>query len=115
MSEEVRITLPPGITAKDIQNMIAKAKPSSVRIPDEKVFAEIEVGPTQKIKVYKDTYKGRVLLAIRKFWVDDGGVWQPGKGVTFPAEAIAEIIGGLKLMDEWCSEEGVEGNESIDY
>ena len=69
-----------------------------------KVFKTIEAGENE-IRVYRDSYKGREYLSVRKFYKDGQGQWQPGKGVTFQYENIDEIIEGLQEMQAFLEEE----------
>jgi hypothetical protein len=65
------------------------------------IFKEIEVGPNTILRVQKTYYKGKELLGIQKFWRQDPTEeWQYGKIITFPDEAIDDLIEGLKKMKE---------------
>ena len=120
MPEKVEITLPEGMTAEQFQKGIAAfTKKGSTPITTNQepiIFKTIEASPTIQIRVYRDFYKGRELLSIRKFWRKDeeGPEWQPGKGVTFPYDAIDEIISGLEDMREWCSDHPSDKQEGED-
>lgn len=67
-------------------------------------FACFESGSGQQVRVYRDIFKGREVLSIRKFYNSETNGWQPGKGVTFHYEDIDDIIGGLEAMKEWLEE-----------
>ncbi len=103
--ETVEFTLPPGITKEQFESALKKLASKTKEAPEPGVisFGEWESG-SQLLKVYRDTYKGRELLSIRKFWQDDSGNWQPGKGVTLSYEDIDQIIEGLNQMKIWCEE-----------
>lgn len=74
-------------------------------MPESKqiIFKEIQRSEKVKILVYKDEYKGKEILSVRKFfWNDDEETYLPGKGVTFNHEDIDDIIKGLQYMLAWC-------------
>jgi len=99
------IQLPDGIDPEQFQSLLKKFMESGAG-PAAKdpsygptIFADFEHGTNKRIKVYRDWYKGREILSIRKFWLDtDNDEWKPGKGVTFDYEAIDQIIEGLTTM-----------------
>lgn len=80
--------------------------PKPVRCGDQVIFQEIECGHNQLLRVYRDIFKGRELLSIRKFWREDEDdpEWKPGKGVTFHDEQIEGLIEGLQGMQTWLRE-----------
>ena len=96
--EKVEIVLPEGVTKEQFLKALEKKTP-----PNSKpvIFKEFESG-NNLIRIYKDVFKGREILAIRKFWKPEDKNWQPGKGVTFLYEDIEEIIEGLQEMKTWC-------------
>lgn len=104
--EKVEITLPEGTTKEQLLEALEKKTPSNSK---PVIFKEFESG-NNLIRIYRDVFKGREILAIRKFWKDDNENWQPGKGATFLYEDIEEIIEGLQEMKTWC-EEHQEGGD----
>jgi len=68
------------------------------------IFNEWETSGRQTFRVITDTYKGKILHSIRKYWYDDNDELQPGKGATVDYEDIDEIITGLKKMKVWMEE-----------
>ncbi len=108
---KVQVQLPEGITQKQFESMLAKmgkAEPS----PEPVIFKEIQTKENEVIRVYRDTYKGREYLSIRKLWrKDPSEEYQPGKGITFVYEDITEIISGLEDMASWCEDNPSEAKE----
>lgn len=68
------------------------------------IFNEWECSGHQTFRVIADTYKGRILCSVRKYWLDDNEELQPGKGATIVYEDIDEIIKGLQKMKLWMEE-----------
>lgn len=101
------VTLPPGMTQEAFEKLAKKFIKKQAEKPKNTgvvVFADWESG-NQKLRVYKDEFKGREILSIRKFWLPEGEAdYQPGKGVTFFYEDIDLIIEGLQKMKEYCEE-----------
>jgi len=104
--ETVEVTLPAGMTAEKLRNLLEKAQqPKSALDPAFVIFKELPRGDKNKLRVYRDTYKEKEFLSIRNWYQDDeDGSWRPGKGVTFSFDEIPEIIEGLEEMLNWCDE-----------
>lgn len=72
---------------------------------DEVIFKEITKSETQKLRIWRNTYKGRTFNSLQQMWrqtpVDE---WQFGKGVTFHEEDIDNIVAGLLAMQVWYEE-----------
>lgn len=71
---------------------------------DQVVFKEMEYSHDQIIRVFTDMFKGREVLHIRRFWLDEEDEYRPSKGVTFRRENIDDILEGLQAMKTWCEE-----------
>ena len=102
----VEVELPPGMTAGKLQALLSKTRKAPVQEAEPVVFAEIENGHNKQIRVHRTVYKGRELLSIQNFYIDEskGPDWQFGKAITFDYELIDDIIGGLTKMKSWCEE-----------
>ena len=102
--EVVTISLPPGMTQADFERSIKlMQKKTPIKSSEPVIFEEHEVNPTTLLRVYRDIYKNKEVLSIRKFWrKEEGEDWQPGKGVTLAFDDIDQIISGLQKMREWC-------------
>ncbi len=60
---------------------------------EERVIAEFERGPGQKIVVRHTRFRGKEYLDIRQFFEGDGGDWLPTKkGVAVPIELREALI-----------------------
>jgi hypothetical protein len=95
--------LPDGMTPAKMQAILDAAKKAGTphKSEDAVIFADFEVAGG-RIRVYKDVYRGRDILSVRRFYQDKAtDEWLPGKGVTFGEEDIDEIITGLEKMNEW--------------
>jgi len=68
------------------------------------IFNEWETTGRQMFRVIADTWKGKVLFSVRKYWYDKADELQPGKGATVGYEDIDEIITGLQKMKKWMEE-----------
>lgn len=82
------------------------------------IFKEITHSENLITRVYRDLYKGKEILSVRKFFKDkETGEFLPGKGVTLNHEDIDEIIEGLQTMLAWCeadiTDEQIENNYYI--
>ena len=97
------IELPLGMSPEDVQRILAKAAKKKVEPTgnDYVEFACFESGHERQTRVYRDIYKGREMLSVRQFYLDEVEGWKPGKGVTFHDEDVDEIIAGLNKMNEW--------------
>jgi len=105
--EEATVRITP-TQYKKLQAIMDKA-PAKTEEPV--IFAEVE-SKGKLIRVFRDVYKNRELLQIRKFWrEDDESEWKPGKGCTFDFEVIDDIIDGLHKMQDWCGEHQENGKE----
>jgi hypothetical protein len=71
------------------------------------IFAEIETGYNSLTRLHLLNYKNhKNLPAVQKFWrEDESQEWKPGKAITFPDEAIGDIIEGLQKMQTYIEEE----------
>lgn len=80
------------MTSKEAAEKLLKAQPV--------IFSEVEVSYLKKIRVWKNFYKGKELLCIQQFYKEDETQeeWLFGKAITFPEEAIDDIIEGLAKM-----------------
>lgn len=112
----MELILPDGMSPESAQKIIEAAlKKGQKPKPKEGepvIFAQFESGNEGELRVYKDYYKGRELLSIRKFYLDrDSNELLPGKGVTFTYEDIEEIIGGLQKMKSYLDEHPYGGKE----
>lgn len=76
-----------------------------------KEFKRIEYDNGQELRVYRDFFKEKEVLSIRRFYEKDGE-WLPGKGVTFHFEDIDDIIEGLQSMQATLDEPEVKDAES---
>ncbi|MFO8033742.1 MAG: transcriptional coactivator p15/PC4 family protein [Candidatus Bipolaricaulota bacterium] len=64
---------------------------------EEKVIAEFERGPGQKVVIRRTQFKGREYLDIRQFFEGDDGQWLPTKkGVAVPWELRQQMLGALQ-------------------
>jgi len=107
---KVNIQLPEGITQEQFESMFAKfqtLREKSKELPSGEpvIFKEILSKENEVIRVYRDVYKGKEYLSVRKFWRKDSlEDYQPGKGITFIYDDIDEIISGLEDMKLWCED-----------
>ena len=70
------------------------------------IFKKIVHTDDMETRVYKDIFKGRQILSIRRFYRDEEtGEMCPGKGITLQEDYIDEIIEGLQIMLAWCEGE----------
>jgi len=94
-----KVELPVGVSVEDAKKFL-KTLP-----PPPRVFKEVETGYNSLIRVHQLNYKGRQLPAIQKFWRENENQdWQYGKAITFPYEAIDDLIDGLQRMKTWMEE-----------
>ena len=101
----VQVTLPPGMTPEQFTKMMEKMTKTQPE-GDDVVFKAIPETELQELRVVRSVYKGRELLALRRYWRKDSSEeLQPGKGATFTYEEIDEIIEGLQKMKTWCEEQ----------
>ncbi len=110
--EKVEVQLPDGMTQEQFRKaLLQMAKKVDKDSPSEPIlFKEIQTKDDEVIRVYRDVYKGREYLSIRKFWrKDTSEEYQPGKGITFPYDAIDDLIDGLGIMKDWCGQHPTEG------
>lgn len=100
------IELPEGMSPEDVSRILEEAqKKRNKPTGDDYVeFAKFESGHDQEIRVYRDVFKGREMLSIRRFYLDPVEGFKPGKGTTLHYEDIDEIVAGLEKMKEWCEE-----------
>ncbi|KKM07212.1 hypothetical protein LCGC14_1736130 [marine sediment metagenome] len=111
MPDKVELDLPAGMdpeeAKKALEGLLKKAtdKRPTPSDGDLVVFKEIESGHNQMIRVYRDIFKGREMLSIRRFYRNDVEEWAPAKGVTFHDEDVDDVIEGLQLMNEWLAED----------
>lgn len=99
------VTLPPGMSPEDFERLLKKATKKESSGEDYVEFAKIDYNNGDVLRVYRDIYKGKEMLSVRRFYTDkDDGILKPGKGVTFHDEDLDEIIAGLEKMKEWLSE-----------
>lgn len=88
-----KVELPEGVSKEEAEKILSN---------QPIVFQEIEVGYNSLIRVHKSFYKGRPLLCIQKFWREgEDQEWKFGKAITFPDEAIEDLIEGLTKMKEY--------------
>ena len=113
--EKVSITLPPGMTEEAFKKAFVRfSKPEKApkKDNDSVVFKDIEDGPEKRIRVSRDTYKGRTYNSIRGWYTDQNdGILKPGKGATFKYEQIDEMIEGLQLLKSYMEDHPQEGEE----
>lgn len=104
--ETVELELPPGVTEEALQKALtALAKKPVKKEAEPVIFNEWESGYNQKIKVYRGSFKGKLLNYIQKFWLEEAsGEYKHGKAVTFDYEDIPEILEGLEKMKEYLEE-----------
>lgn len=102
-----RIEIPEGMNEDDVRRILEAAQKKKDRPAGEDYveFARFESGHEQEIRVYRDIFKGRELLSIRRFYLDPVEGYKPGKGVTFHDEDVDEVIAGLEKMNEWLAED----------
>jgi len=100
------IELPDGMSEADVRRVLEAAQKKKDRPAGEDYveFAKFESGNEQQIRVYRDIFKGREMLSVRKFYLDPIEGYKPGKGITFHDEDVEDIITGLEKMNEWLSE-----------
>ena len=113
--ETVEVSIPEGIDPEKFRGIVEAMVKRESQEPQEPVkdfivFKEWDSGIDQKMRVYKDTYKGRAYLSIRKWYINEEGYLSPGKGVTFSPEEIDKIIEGLETASEWCDEHPFKSN-----
>ncbi len=64
---------------------------------EERVIAEFERGPGQKIVLRRTVFRGRAYLDLRQFFQGEDGQWLPTKkGVAFPWELREALIEALR-------------------
>ena len=104
---DVSIPIPDSMTEEDVKRILKKAskQPSQSAGGDLVIFKEIESGHNQMIRVYRDIFKEREMLSIRRFYRNDVEEWAPAKGVTFHDEDVDDLIEGLRVMNEWLAED----------
>lgn len=79
MSNVIALKTAPGFTPRNVQ---------VVHILDE----------GNQIWGYEDTFKYRHYYHVRKVYLDDNGVWAPGKGFSVPLDQADFLIAGLQAM-----------------
>lgn len=64
---------------------------------EERVIAEFERGPGQKIVLRRTVFRGKAYLDLRQFFQGKDGQWLPTKkGVAFPWELREALIEALR-------------------
>lgn len=95
-----KVELPEGVSEEDAKKFL-KTLPTH-----SPVFKEVETGYNSIIRVHQLNYKGKQLPALQKFWRENETQdWQYGKAITFPYEAITDIIEGLQKMQAYIEED----------
>ena len=66
------------------------------------ILATIEAGASTQIRVTKGEYKGRELIDVRKYYLDDNDEWRPTqKGIALSPEQFDDVLDVLiKLKEE---------------
>ena len=96
------ITLPPGVSQKDLERILKCAAKKESSGEGYVEFAKVDYGNGNELRVYRDIYKDRETFSVRRFYTDkNDGTLKPGKGVTFHDEDIDDLIEGLENMRSW--------------
>ena len=77
-----------------------RAEPAPSPAPNEPL-AIVKLTFRKAIHLRLEQFQGSPMLDIRRFWLDDGGCWMPGRqGVTIPAteKGIRELIAALETV-----------------
>lgn len=112
--DKIEVSLPPGMSREAFEKaLLTMSKKAPVSNPEDFVlFREWDSG-ADKIRIYRDVYKGHETNAIRRWYTDkDDGQLKPGRGVSFSFEDIEEIIQGLEDMKTWHAERYAQTSEA---
>ncbi len=75
--------------------------PTNTEMEPEKIIAELERSPGEKVIVRHRVYKGKAYLDIRQFFEGDEGQWLPTKkGVSLPWEQKDELLRALESAQD---------------
>ena len=113
--DTIEIPIPEGMSSKDFQKayeafLKTQGRKQTQKEGEPRTFKEIECGYNQILRIHQHFFKGKELLSIQKFWrKEETGSWEFGKGVTFPYEAIDDLIEGLQTMQEALAEDTPQG------
>lgn len=72
----------------------------------DRIIREIEKNSREKVRISLTEYKGKKLVDIRVYWMDDANEFQPGKGVTMRRECLPDLADAVTAAAEAAGEEG---------
>ena len=76
---------------------------------DDKLIYEFAKNTGQKVVVQLREFKGKKLIDLRVFYLNEGGSWRPTpKGISLRPELIGELKRGVDKL-EACVEGGGQG------
>ena len=94
-----KVELPEGVSEKDAEKFLKTLK------THPPIFKEVETGYNSLIRIHQLNFRGKQLPAFQKFWRENETQdWQYGKAITFPYEAIDDLIDGLQQMKAYIEE-----------
>ena len=80
----------------------------------DRIIATWPLRHGEEVRVTLSSFRGRTYLHARRYWQDEAGDWQPGKGLALPAEDLPRLRRAVLEAERVALEAGLIPEESYE-